>query len=144
MRAVGVRVAAVLVLLGGCARAPTFKSHSYEVITTDAHMGELRSAISMTHQALGNWVENADGSKTDSSFSQSGKSWKDAKGRFEAARVRTEFRSKDGAHHVIEDVTIPGEPRIVLLSSDNDSATMELHNELVKCLGKMGVKPVKK
>ena len=144
MRTMEWAVAVVLILVGGCASGPTVKSHSYEVVTTDAGMGKLRSAISMTHETMGNWVENPDGSRRDTSFSQQGKSWKDTTGRIEATRVRTEFESKNGVHYVIEDIGIPGKATVVLLSSDNDNATMELHNEFVKCLGKVGVKFVKK
>lgn len=96
MRKIGLVIVLVVTLLTGCKSTATFQSHGYEVITVDADGDQIAEAISITHQTMGNWVESPNGSKTDSSFSQSGRYWKDKQGRIEAARGQTKFCSKDG------------------------------------------------
>ncbi|MCK4293703.1 MAG: hypothetical protein KAY65_10940 [Planctomycetes bacterium] len=134
-------VVVALIVLTGCAGSPTYKSHGYELITTNARSGQIDKALHLTYEAMGDWVQNPDGSRTNPSFSQSGKSFSGKQGRANAARVQTEFKSKDGVHCVIETVAMSGGPTVILLSSDNDKATMRLHNEFVRSLYKLGVKP---
>jgi hypothetical protein len=140
----GSTILVLLALLAGCSNVPTFRSRGYEVITTDASGGQINEAMRMTYVAMGDQVQNPDGSKTNTSLQQWGKSWKDKQGKIEAARRGAEFDSKDGVHYVIEDIWIPGQPTVILLSSDNKKATMQLHNEFVGCLREAGVKPKNK
>jgi len=134
-------VVVALIVLTGCAGSATYKSHGYELITTNASSGRIDKALHLTYEAMGDWVQNPDGSRTNPSFSQSGKSFSGKQDRGDTARAQTEFKSKDGVHCVIETVSMPGGPTIILLSSDNDKATMRLHNEFVRSLYKLGVKP---
>ena len=118
-----------LIMLTGCAGSATYKSHGYELITTNASSGQIDKALHLTYEAMGDWIQNADGSRTNPSFSQSGKSFSTKQDGANADRVQTEFKSKDGVHCVIETAAMHGGPTVVLLSSDNDKATMRLHDE---------------
>lgn len=134
-------VVVALIVLTGCADSATYQSHGYELMTTNARGGQIAKALRLTYESMGDWIQNPDGSRTNPSFSQSGKSFSGKQDRPDTARVQTEFKSRDGVHCVIETVAMSGGPTVILLSSDNDKTTMRLHNEFVRSLYKMGVKP---
>jgi hypothetical protein len=134
-------VIVAVIVLAGCASSRTFKSYGYELITTNARSGQIDKSLRLTYEAMGDWVQDPNGSRTNLSFSQSRESVSGKQGKAGAVRVRTEFKSKDGVHCVIETVAIPGGPTVILLTSDNDRATMRLHNEFVRSLFRIGVKP---
>jgi hypothetical protein len=134
-------VVVALIVLTGCAASRTYKSHGYELITTNARSGQIDKALRLTYESMGDWVQNPDGSRTNPSFSQSGKSFSRKQDRRNTVRVQTEFKSRDGVRCVIETVAMSGGPTVILLSSDNDKTTMLLHNEFVRSLYKIGVKP---
>ena len=134
----------LVALLAGCSNVPTFRSHAYEVIATDGSGDQINEAMRMTYVAMGDQVENPDGSKTNPSLHQWGKSRIDKQGKIEAVRGGSEFLSKEDGHYSIEGISIAGQPTVILLSSDNKKATMQLHNEFVRCLREAGVKPKNK
>ena len=134
-------VVVAIAVLTGCAGSPTYKSHGHELITTNARSSQINKALRLTYESMGDWVRNPDGSTSGPSFSQSGKSSGSKQGRANVTRVQTEFKSKDGVHCVIETVAMSGGPTVILLSSDNDKTTTRLHNEFLRSLYKIGVKP---
>jgi hypothetical protein len=141
MGKIGLTVVVALIMLTGCAGSATYKSRGYELITTNARSRQIDEALHLTYDAMGDWVQNPDGSRTNPSFSQSGKSFSKEQGRTNAVRAQTEFKSKDGFHCVIETIAMSEGPTIILLSSDNEKATMRLHSEFVRSLYTIGVKP---
>ena len=113
-------------------RQATYTLHGTEIITTTASSSKMGSILVQAAWELGDCIVKEDGGKRFPSFHQGGRSWKDDEGNIIATRGITEFDDKNGNHCVIEDIVIPGKPRMILLKSDTNAATMELANELMR------------
>jgi len=142
-------VPAVVILLVGFhlirrnRTASSITSHCPQILTVDAQGDLIGQAVIWTHEAMGDRVEQPDGTIWNKTLRQSEKSWKDEKGRIEAVRGWTKFQSKGGTNYVIETVHIAGRPTMVLLSSDNEQETMKLHDEFTRALSKAILKDKK-
>ena len=110
----------------------TYTLHGTEIITTTTSSGKLSTILTKAAWELGDSTVQEGGGKHLPSFHQGGKSWKDDDGKIITSRGITEFDDKDGNHCVIETVTIPGRPTVIILKSDSDDSTMKLANELMR------------
>lgn len=113
-------------------RPETYTFYGTEIITTNASSSKIGTILPKTAWELGDCIIKEGGGKSLPSFHQGGRSWKDEKGNILTTRGITEFDDKNGNHCVIEDIAIPGKPRIILLKSDTDDSTMALANELMR------------
>ena len=113
-------------------RLETYTLYGTEIITTTASSGQLSTILVQAAWELGDAIVQEGGGKRLPSFHQGGKSFKDDDGKIMASRGITEFDDKDGNHCVIETVTIPGRPTVIILKSDSDDSTMKLANELMR------------
>ena len=118
----------------------TYTLYGTEIITTTASSGQLGTILHRTAWELGDCIVQEGGGKRLPSFHQGGKSWKDEDSKIMTSRGITEFDDKDGNHCVIEDISIPGRPTVILLKSDNDDSTMKLANELMRQFGLYKIK----
>jgi len=123
------------------ARQATYTLCGTEIITTTAPPNQISTILHQAAWEMGDCVTREDGGKHFPSFHQGAKSWKDDAGNVIAHRGITEFDDKNGNHCVIEDIAIPGEPRIILLKSDPEGGTMELANELMRQFHPFKIKP---
>ena len=113
-------------------RLETYTLYGTEIITTTASSGKLSTILVQAAWELGDAIVQEGGGKRLPSFHQGGKSFKDDDSKIMASRGLTEFDDKDGNHCVIETVTIPGRPTVIILKSDSDDSTMKLANELMR------------
>lgn len=113
-------------------RPETYTLYGTEIITTTASSGKLSTILTRTAWELGDSTVQEGGGKHLPSFHQGGKSFKDDDGKIMASRGITEFDDKDGNHCVIENIAIPGRPKVIILKSDTDDSTMKLVNELMR------------
>ncbi len=111
-------------------RQVTYTLHGTEIITTTASSKQIGTILPNVAWELGDCIIKEGGGKHYPSFHQDGRYWKDEAGKIIATRGITEFDDKKGNHCVIDDIFIPGRPRIILLKSDSDGSTMALANEL--------------
>jgi len=137
----GKKVAIILLLIlivGGVSayflfsRQATYTLYGTEIITTTASRSKIATILPNVAWELGDCIIEEDGGKRFPSFHQGGRSWKDEAGNIIATRGITEFDDKNGNHCVIEDIAIPGKPRIILLKSETEDSTMKLSNELMR------------
>jgi len=113
-------------------RPETYTFYGTEIITTNASSNHMGTILAQTAWELGDSIVQEGGGKHLPSFHQGGRSWKDEAGNLIATRGITEFDDKNGNHCVIEDIAIPGKPKVILLKSDTDDSTMKLANELMR------------
>ena len=109
----------------------TYTIHGTEIITTTASSKQIGTILPNVAWELGDCIIKEGDGKHYPSFHQGGRSWKDEAGKIIAIRGITEFDDKKGNHCVIDDIFIPGKPRLILLKSDTDESTMALANELL-------------
>lgn len=131
--------AATLLTLAGCKTAPSCQSFGWQVVEIRADSGRVASAVYATHHEMADWKAQGDGKKSDPSFSDHGRSWNADDRRMSTGIVETRFRSKAGADCAITRIELPDRPILVLLKSDDDKSSMELHNAFVRNLVKGGV-----
>ena len=112
-------------------RQATYSLHGTEIMTTTASLKQIGTILSNVAWELGECIIKEGGGKHYPSFHQGGRSWKDEAGNIIATRGITEFDDKKGNHCVIDDIFIPGRPRIILLKSDTDDSSTALANELM-------------
>lgn len=110
----------------------TYTTYGTEIITTTGSSDQISTILHEVAWAMGDCITREDGGKDYSSFHQGARGWNDDDGNLIARRGTTEFNDKNGNHWVIEDISIPGKPSILLLKSDTKGATMELANELLR------------
>jgi len=113
-------------------RQVTYTIHGTEIITTTASRSKIATILPNVAWELGDCIIKEGGGKRFPSFHQGGLSWKDDAGNIIAVRGITEFNDKNGNHCVIEDIVIPGKPKVILLKSDTEESTMALANELMR------------
>jgi len=112
-------------------RQASYTIHGTEIITTTASSSQMGNILHKTAWELGDCIIREGGGKRFPSFHQGGRTWKDDAGKIIAVRGITEFNDKNGNHCVIEDIVIPGKPKVILLKSDTEESTMALANELM-------------
>ncbi len=130
-----------LLLTAGCGKSPTYTSYGWAVVTIEAKGDIVARAVTTTHESMADWIAEPNGSRTDPSFSRSGRKWSSRDSTTTATIVETTFRSKSGDNCSIQMVQIRRRPVMVLISADNDEAAMRLHSEFIASLAKLGVAP---
>ncbi|KPL25455.1 MAG: hypothetical protein AMJ75_01010 [Phycisphaerae bacterium SM1_79] len=113
-------------------REATYTFYGTEIIATNAPSNKLGNILPRTAWELGDSIAQEGGGKHLPSFHQGARSWKDEAGNIIAARGITELDDRDGNHCTMEDIVIPGKPRIILSKSDTEASTMALANELMR------------
>ena len=108
-----------------------FTTYGPEIFTTTASSNQISTILHEVASEISDSVDREDGKKHIPSFHQGAKGWNDDEGNLIARRSTIEFDNKNGNHCVIEDISITGKPRIILLKSDTKGSTMELANELL-------------
>jgi hypothetical protein len=137
---VGLLAAALAVVLYVMApRAPTCITYCTEIISTTASGEQVGTVLHQTAWASGDVNDLGNGRQQLASLHQSGQSWKEEGDKIVALRTLTEFDTPKGAHCVIEAVSIPGRPTLLLLKATDPQATMDLANEVMKQFHQLGV-----
>lgn len=133
--AIGVTVVALAVAVAAylaIPRSAAYTVHGTEIITTTASGQRLGTLLSQTAWVLDDVKDLGDGRGQFPSFRQSARSWNDDAGKSLGSRSTTEFDDRNGNHCMIEHVSIPGRPAILLLKSDDSKAAMDLLNEIMR------------
>ena len=137
---VGLLVAALAVVMYVMApRAPAYSLHGMEIISTTASGGDVGTILTQTAWTLGDVNDLGNGRRQLASLHQSGQSWKEEGDKIVAIRTLTEFDTPKGAHCVIEAVSIPGRPTLLLLKATDPQATMDLANETMRQFQQLGI-----
>ncbi len=137
---VGLLVAALAVVMYVMApRAPAYSLHGMEIISTTASGEQVGTVLHQTAWTLGDVNDLGDGRRQLASLHQSGQSWKEEGDKIIAVRTSTEFDTGKGAHCVIEAVSIPGRPTLLLLKATDPQATMDLANEIMHQFQQLGI-----
>jgi hypothetical protein len=137
---VGLLVAALAVVMYVMApRAPAYSLHGMEIISTTASGEQVGTVLNQTAWALGDVNDLGNGRRQLASMHQSGQSWKEEGDKITAVRTLTEFDTPRGAHCVIEAVSIPGRPTLLLLKATDPQATMDLANEVLHQFQQLGI-----
>jgi hypothetical protein len=134
----GLLVVAVVVY-AAVPRGPTYRPHGTEIISTTASGEQVGTVLTQTAWTLGDVNDLGNGRRQLASLHQSGRSWKEKGDKVIAIRSTTEFDTGKGAHCVIEMVSLPGRPTLLLLKATDPQATMDLANEIMHQFQLLGI-----
>lgn len=113
------------------------------VIRTNASKSVVASARESVIRAHQNWVENADGTKSDPSFQSGARMWKAGPApddvRVEVKRGRTQIVDEKSVAITIEEVSATDAPTLVFFQVDDSGVQQAVLNEFCRELRSAGV-----
>jgi len=124
----------------GCRHERPVESYGTEVITVSGDFErEVGISLVEVHRRMANWIQKADGTKSDPTYKAGSRSLKsgnraDEEPRKTCSRGYVEFTTADGEPVRIETIAPSGKPVLILLKAEREDTLARLHNLLVEDL----------
>jgi hypothetical protein len=122
-------------------RTKTATVHGIDLVSTDADVGNVATAVQLFHDKFCEWVVNNEGRKSDPSFRQSGSHWGSGASPGDSVFVRgiTQFNDKQGNPVRLEMTRETGRPTFIVIEYGGEGGPMTVTNGLLAELQKMGI-----
>ena len=127
--------------LTGC-NTYKFELVGSDVVRTTVPSENLNLAIREAHQEMGSFTANDDGSSSDPSFSERGRTWNRSAGGTQSGidRLTTSFADAEGRMISIERIHQDSQPTLVFIEYDAPNGSLDVINQLMHSLEEQGLK----